>query len=122
MAEKIISKLGPWAFIIGLVLAIIIALWGALSNATIPTWAIILLAILGIIVGLFNVTGREAQRFLIAVIAFLLSFSSLGAVITALKLNWVGVDIFFYLLSVFVAPAAAVVAVRALFGIAKDLE
>ena len=120
MAEKIVSKLGPWAFIIGLVLAIIIALWGALSNATIPTWAIILLAILGIIVGLFNVTGREAQRFLIAVIAFLLSFSSLGAVITALKLNWVGVDIFFYLLSVFVAPAAAVVAVRALFGIAKD--
>ena len=111
---------GAWAFIVGLILAIVVALISALGGAAVPQWAVIVLAIIGIIVGLLNVTGRESQRFLIAAIAFLLSFSSLGKVIEALKLNWVGLDVFFYLLSVFVAPAAAIVAIKALFAVSKD--
>jgi hypothetical protein len=111
---------GAWAFIIGLILAIVIALISALGGSAVPTWGVIVLAIIGIIVGLLNVTGRESQRFLIAAIAFLLSFNSLGKVIEVLKLNWVGLDVFFYLLSVFIAPAAAIVAVKALFTISKD--
>lgn len=120
MAEKGSINWGAWAFIIGLILAIVVALVSALGGTAVPTWAVIVLAIIGIIVGLLNVTGRETQRFLIAAIAFLLSFSSLGKVIEALKLNWVGVDTFFYLLSIFVAPAAAIVAIKALFAISKD--
>ena len=117
MAEKKSFKLGAWAFMIGLILAIIVAL---ISGANAPEWAVLVLAILGIIVGLFNVRGTEVQKFLVAAIAFLLSFSSLGTVIKGLMLNLVGVDTFFYLLSVFIAPAAAVVAVKALFTLAKD--
>ena len=118
MAEKGSFKLGAWAFIIGLVLAIIIAIWSGLSKNATPPWAVILLAVLGIIVGLLNITGAEVQKFLVATIAFLLSFSSLGTVLKAL--GWVGVDTFFYLLAVFIAPAAAIVAIKALFAIAKN--
>jgi hypothetical protein len=120
MAEKGSFKLGAWAFVIGLILAIIIAVWSGLSGTTTPPWAVILLAVLGIIVGLLNITGAEVQKFLVAAIAFLLSFSSLGTVLKALALGWVGVDTFFYLLAVFIAPAAAIVAIKALFVIAKN--
>jgi hypothetical protein len=119
MAEKGGFKLGAWAFIIGLVLAIIIAVWSGLNKTATPPWAVILLAVLGIIVGLLNITGAEVQKFLVAAIAFLLSFSSLGTVLKAL-VNWTGVDTFFYLLAVFIAPAAAIVAIKALFAIAKN--
>ncbi len=118
MAEKKRSfKLGVWAFIIGLILAIIIAI---VSGSTTPQWAIIVLAILGIIVGLLNVSAAEVQKFLIAAIAFLLSFNALGNVLTTLAGGWGGIGTFFNLLSIFMAPAAAVVAVKALFALARD--
>jgi uncharacterized membrane protein len=117
MADKGSFKLGVWAFIIGLILAIIIAI---VSGPVVPQWAVIVLAILGIIVGLLNVTSAEVQKFLIAAIAFLLSFKSLGDVLTTLAGGWGGIGTFFNLLSVFMAPAAAVVAIKALFALAKD--
>ena len=45
------KTLGGWAFIIGLILAIIIALFGINY-----TWPVYLLVFLGIIVGLLNIT------------------------------------------------------------------
>jgi hypothetical protein len=117
MADKGNFKLGAWAFIIGLILAIIVAIIG--GGAT-PEWAMIVLAILGVIVGLLNVTSSEVQKFLVAAIAFLLSFSALGTILTKIALNWQGIGAFFNLLSIFMAPAAAVVAIKALFSIAKN--
>jgi hypothetical protein len=121
MAEKGGIRFGVWAFLIGLILAIVVALIsGSGEVVEVPPWSLIVLAVLGILVGLLNVTATEVQKFLIASIAFLLSFSSLGKVFEGISLGWVGVGTFFYLLSVFMAPAAAVVAVKALFSIAKD--
>jgi len=60
------------------------------------------------------------SKFLIASIAFLLSFQALGAVLEALAFGWNAVSAFFNLLVIFVAPAAAIVAVKALFRLAKD--
>ena len=111
------NKLGFWAFIIGLVLATVISIMSAAST---PVWAVLTLAVLGLIVGLLNVTDKEVQMFLIAAIAFLLSFQSLSNVFTTLTLGWTAVGTFFNLISAFMAPAAAIVAVIALFKMAKD--
>lgn len=111
------DKIGSWTFMIGLILAIIIAI---LSAAAVPAWAVIVLAVLGLIVGIVNVTDDEAEKFLIAGIAFLLSFSALSSVLTQLFLNWTAIGAFFSLLSVFMAPAIAIVAVKLLYDITKD--
>ncbi|MFH1409506.1 MAG: hypothetical protein ABIH34_06350 [Nanoarchaeota archaeon] len=111
------AKLGPWAFVIGLVLALLVAVFSASSP---PTWAVFVLAVLGVVVGLMNVTQKETQTFLIATIAFLLSFNVLSAVFTTLTFGWTAVASFFDLMSVFVVPAAAIVAIKALFSVAKD--
>ena len=121
MAEKVGIRFGVWAFLIGLILAIVVAL---LSGAKAPEWAIIVLAILGLLVGLLNVTATEVQKFLIATIAFLLSFQALGNVFVEFSQAfgaWTGViGNFFNLISIFMAPAAIVVAIKALFSIARE--
>lgn len=111
------DKLGSIVFIAGLILAIIIAL---IAVGNVPSWAVLVLAILGIIVGLVNIADKEVNSFLIAAIAFLISFSALGSVLTTLALGWAAVGTFFNLMAVFVAPATAIVAIVSLFKLAKD--
>lgn len=110
-------SIGSWAFIIGLIIAIIVAIFSA-SN--VPIWAVIVLAILGIVVGLLNISEKEVTAFLIATIGFLLSFQSLSNIFVQLKIGGDVISAFFSLLSVFIAPAAAVVAIKALFKITHD--
>ena len=111
------EKIGPLVFIVGLILAIIVAIFAAGSPAA---WAVWVLAILGLIAGLMNITDKEILHFLVASIAFLLTFQILGDVISSLAFGWQAVETFFYLLSVFVAPATAVVAVKTLFATVKN--
>lgn len=106
---------GGLAFVIGLILAIIIALFG-----TVGSWATWVLAFLGFVVGLFNVTGKETGRFLLASIAFIVTFNSLGAVFSIIPVIGVAIQSFFGLMVVFVAPATAVVAISSLISITKN--
>ena len=110
-------QIGVISFVIGLVLAVILALFYAANT---PSWAVVLLAVLGIVVGVLNVTDKEVQAFLIASIAFMMSFQSLANVTETVALGWNAVGVFFNLMGVFIAPAAAIVAIKALFGLAKD--
>ena len=109
--------MGAWAFIIGLILAVIVAI---ISASNVPSWAIITLAVLGLIVGLLNVTDKEIMMFLVAGLSFLLSFQALSAVFKSLTFGWSAVGPFFDLLSVFIAPAIAIVAIKALYNLSKD--
>lgn len=111
------QSVGGIAFIVGLVLAIIIALF---SSAAPPTWAVFVLALLGLFVGILNVQDKEVQLFLVASIAFLISFQSLAFVVETLAFGWDAVSAFFSLMNVFIAPAAAVVAIKAIFDVAKN--
>jgi hypothetical protein len=66
------ARIGKWAFIIGLVIAVIAGLFFQ------PAWAIWVLAILGVIVGLLNVTAEDTRGFLLAAIALTLSATALN--------------------------------------------
>jgi hypothetical protein len=101
--------IGRWAFIVGLVLAVIA---GLLFQAA---WVIWVLALLGVIVGLLNITAEETQSFLLAAIAFALSATALNTIplIGGAISNILGY------VSAFVAGAMIVVALQALFKIAR---
>ncbi|MDD5086299.1 MAG: hypothetical protein PHV16_00960 [Candidatus Nanoarchaeia archaeon] len=106
--------IGGIAFIVGMVLAIVIALFG-----TTATWVIWVLAVLGLIVGLLNVTGKESGKFLLATIAFMVTFNALSRVFEPLGSIGAFLNSFFGLLIVFVGPAAAIVALISLIHITK---
>ena len=102
-------SIGKWAFIIGLVVAV---LAGLLFQ---PGWAIWVLAILGLIVGLLNVTAEDTRSFLLAAIALTLSATALNT------LPIVGTALSFILPFVvaFVAGATIVIALKELFQTAR---
>lgn len=115
MAAKT-GEIGSWAFIIGLVVALVL---GGFPNLMSTTATILLLGILGVIVGLLNVGDKEMQLYLLSNIAFLVASASLLALVVAipsvgdLLKNIVGN------IALFVAPGAAIVALKAIYNVAQ---
>ena len=105
-----LEMVGKWAFIAGLVLAVLL---GYILGVG---WAVWVLAILGVIVGLLNVTREDTERFLLAAIAFGLSVTALNTV------PGLGTQIASILgyVAAFVAGAMVVVALKALFQTARS--
>lgn len=104
------NNIGKIAFILGLVIAVI----GAFGIT--QSWFGWVLAILGVIVGLLNVSANESRGFLISAIALILSATALNGVpylgshIGAIMSN----------LTIFLAGAMFVVAILSLFNSARD--
>jgi hypothetical protein len=104
--------IGFWAFIIGLILAVVAGLlWP--GNSTI----IVVLIILGIIIGLLNITAKEFMLFLLATIA-LVVVGNVFAPLTALSLGEKLGNILSYI-AILVAPAAIIAAIKALWAVGK---
>lgn len=100
--------MGKWVFLIGVIIAIVAGLVG---GASYWVW---LLVVLGLIVGFLNITAKETTPFLIASIALILTTTALGSIqligdyLTAILEN----------VRIFVAPAAIVAALKAIFVLA----
>ena len=107
------ETIGQWAFLIGVAIAILVGIFGT----TYIQWTGLILILLGIIVGLLNISEREVYDFLIAAIALMLT----GA--AGLEtLPQVGVYIGPVLrnIATFVAPAAVIVALKAVYELGKE--
>ncbi len=115
--KKMLKKpsVGMTAFYTGLILAVIIAIFQAYNPSRA---AVAIIGILGIIVGLLNIKDTEVQPFMIAAIAFLLSFGSLSTLAMDL-FGWQAIATFFGLLNAFIAPATAIVALREIYEITR---
>lgn len=116
--NSFLSKVGPWAFILGLVVAVVSALYGRVF------WV---LGVLGLIVGLLNITDREINLYLLASLTFLVSANALSVTLTKLVLlvpiigDWlIIIDPLLANVTLFVAPGAGIVALKALYNISKD--
>ena len=107
------GKLGRWAFVIGLAVSVLL---GFLSFA----YASVVLVILGLIAGLMNVTEKEAQKFLVAVIALIvIGMAGLQAfIVWGAFYSWIQNVLASF--TTFVAAAGVVVAIKVLFETAKE--
>ena len=112
----LVVALGAIAFLAGMLLAII---GGGVSreNGTI----VLVLVILGIMVGLFNITSREMIPFLVAAVALVVvgtvgAFSSLDDVIDGLGRVLNGMVDY---IAVFMTPAAIITAIRVVWSLAR---
>ena len=113
------SKMGQWAFIIGVLVAIVIGLFSSSLEQTTRGWLVLLLVVLGLIVGLLNVTEKESTPFLVAAAALLLTGTAGDtlSVIPAVGGYLAGVA---QAIAVFVTPAAIAVALKSIQSLAKD--
>lgn len=111
---KAVSLLGPVAFYIGLLIAIV-------TMVIKPSgWLYVGLAVLGVIVGLLNITAKESGPFLFATIAFIVAALGMQSMITAAgvsvptELTRLAANI-----TVLVGTAAIIIALRAIYEAAR---
>ena len=107
-------RIGHWAFIVGIILAVFAGLVPEWQTVTIMAT----LAVLGLIVGVLNITARETTEFLIATMTLLI----VGTAGSSPAWELVSPKILFILANIvfFVAPAALIVALKAIWALAQD--
>jgi hypothetical protein len=134
--DKMFGKLGSWAFIIGIIIAGLVGLYAAVEfeggnllffaqdTGGLFAW---ILAIIGAIVGILavlgkgTITAKETPGFLLAGIGLVVMagvFQGWAGVITPyIGSLLAGVSI---AMSIFVAPAVGLLAIRAIWDMGKD--
>lgn len=115
------NLIGAWAFLAGVILAILV---GVFASSNINPLVLSILAVLGIVVG-FSVSQREVQTFLLASLALVLvSYAGaqgiiLSAAVSGIAMGKIISAVLGALLALFV-PATIVVALKTMFSIAKS--
>ncbi len=109
--RNFIESMGHWIFLIGAALAIVLGIFmpGRL-------WIAGILAALGLVVGIINITEKEHNQFLLAAIALIIASQAMKYVPI---FGGVLENIAAYL-SVFVAIAAVVISLMVIWKLAKD--
>ncbi len=110
-----LDKIGPPAFVAGMALSMLAAIIMPVSLAL-----HIAVACLGIIAGLLNIRDKEIQSFLLSTVVFTISANTLGQVFGQLPGLETAAPAFFGYVVAFVGPAAAVVAFKQIWMLAKD--
>lgn len=108
MADK--SKIGKWAFVFGIVIAVLATLPTGIS-AEASAWVLV---VLGLVVGFLNVTAKESTEFLVATLALILIGNSASIVLGSFVAGSLGN------IATFIAPAGLVVALKAIYVLGED--
>lgn len=120
--RKLIALVGPAAFYIGLLIALIAAF---IIEAPPSGWLYAVLGVLGVIVGLLNITARQTGPFLLATIAFIVAALGMQFLITQVAgpivpyRGWTEITQLAANLTVLVGASAMVIALRAIYEAAK---
>ncbi len=111
--EDVMTKVGSWSFIAGVVIAVLFGVWGGTADGNLG----LLLVVLGLLVGILNVGAKESTSFLVAAVALILAgnaglenLPAIGVFLGNILAN----------VKVFVAPAAVFIAVKEVYDLAKS--
>ncbi len=110
---KTAQTIGAWIFVIGIIVAIIA---GFISGV----WIAPVLVVLGLLIGFLNVTTKETQKFLLAVVAIAIVSYFGGAQFEVIPGIGVYLANILQALLVLVFPAAIVVGLKEVFALARD--
>ncbi len=118
--QKTKKHAGDLAFVVGVLIALVAGI--ASSFVIAYTGAILLaLVILGAVVGLLNVKESEVTAFLVAAIALMIAgTANLEAINTLISPLGTILGSIFSNIAVFVAPAALIISVKAVWNLAKS--
>ena len=115
------NSLGSWAFILGVIIAILGGAFGGYAGAYGP-WITFVLVIIGLVVGFLNIGAKEVNDFLlssIALVAVGVLSGSMLAIDAAIPLLGTVLQSIVQNIAAFVAPAALVVALKAIYSMGK---
>ena len=116
------NTIGSYAFIVGVVLAIVLGVASSVLGAEVKPILTSILIILGIVVGFMNITEKEVKDFLLTVAVLIVAVGIGGGSSGLADVMYIGkylAGIFAQLLA-FVVPAAIVVCLKTIHKLAQD--
>ncbi len=125
--EELFKKIGSWLFLIGILMAVVIGLLTDAIWTETPYYVTIMLAVLGFVVGVLSffavgsITQERVPTFLIAAL-MLLGIGASGTLFANLDVIGVYFQNIAMMLAIFVAPAAGILAIRAIWDAGKSKE
>lgn len=113
------ESIGRWAFILGVVIAVIAGLVGGWAAAYSP-WILLVLVVLGLVVGFLNISAKEFNDFLLSAIALILvgTIAQLTSIDAIIPLLGSVIQAVVNNIAAFVAPAALIVSIKAIYTLA----
>ena len=116
--NKALGIIGFAAFIVGMVIAIVAGIMIALGQQW--DWVVLVLVLLGITIGVLNITSKEIIPLLLATIALVV----VGGVFAPIKTLGLGriLDSILSLVATLMAPAAVIAAIKALWAVGFPKE
>ncbi len=118
MAGDTLAKLGSWAFILGVVIAVVAGFVEFDENT--KAMIVSLLMVLGLVVGFLNVTGKETTAFLMAAVSLVIVTSLGSASLESIKIVGETIARIFASIMTFVIPATIIVSLKAIYALASD--
>lgn len=117
------NLIGAWAFLSGVVLALLVGVLSSLFGTKISPVILGVLALLGVVVG-FSVSERNAQTFLLASVSLVLvSFAGVQGFVLSAAISGISIGMMIsYILSALLAlfvPATIIVAIKTIFAISQ---
>lgn len=128
--EELLRKVGSWLFLVGILIAVIVGLiTGANFWTDTAGYVTLLLAILGFVVGALtffavgNITPEKVPTFLLGAL-LLVGIGTAGSTNWFAEVNIIGpyFTSIAGMLAIFVAPAAGILAIRAVWDAGKTKE
>lgn len=122
MAKRGTAPIGSYAFIGGVLLAVV------LGFATSQTWMIGILALLGLVVAVMNIPEKQEQGYLLANVALLIGAGTFSSMLSALAApiqlgGFAGIlQAILANLVFFVAPGAVLLALKDVYNLAQGKQ
>ena len=115
------DTLGKWAFILGVILAVVLGLFATALGSSAAGWLVSLLTVLGLIVGFLNLSGKNAEKFVFAGVVLVIATYMGGASSTLASVAVIGQYLggIFDAVLLFVVPATVVVALKDVYDLAQ---
>ena len=113
------KTIGKYAFIFGVILALILGLASGFLNTTVNLWILSILVILGIIVGFLNITPKDTKDFLMYGAILIFAAFAGGVESTLGSVVYIGpyLKALFGAVLAFVIPAIIVAVLKAIWKV-----
>jgi hypothetical protein len=110
------NSIGSLSFLFGVVIAVLV---GVISPGAANTTLISLLILLGIIVGILNITRKETNAFLMATVSLVIVSALGGAVLGQVALVGNYLEAVLMSILTFVIPATIIVSIKSIYTLAE---
>ena len=112
-----VAMVGRWAFIIGVIIALIAGYVSTIVGNTITTSVLI---VMGLLVGFLNVTEKETKDYLLAAVVLVIVTSMGGSALGTVAIVGPYIQSVLSAIMTFVMPAAIIVSLKAIYALAQD--